>query len=280
MIKTRLMGIILIVVAVILAFVYVRTSARLKQTTRISGGVLATQTRQILKSPVDSVLAHLEPLRRDPPSGTDLFLEFLKGANARGEIAGGFVEVPLQALMDPADTNFAAAEAYGPMAVTTPLGFKIPPPESLEDYIAIMEEAAQQGKPLDGIYYFHMESPPYSDWVIRAYISPHNDKVHMMGLAFDVQKTLSPGLADLLSAQLADAAARDGLALELLNASDQTAYTVGNPAGKKLIQQQALNKYDPGHSGWAIKVWSAPPSIVYLIVVVAVGVIGIVLVIL
>lgn len=259
---TRLIGIVLIIAFGALAvWTMRRQSALADKWAAATGNLLAVDLRRHLRSPADSVLARLEVLRQNPPLGDGLF-NFIKQETDEGHISGGFVEVPALALMDPADTNFAAAEAYGPLAVSYPPGLKIPPGEGLEDFLKTMERAQEQGRGLTGAFYVYWEGPPAADWIIQPYSSPHDGKVYLIGLAFGLQETLPPNVAQILSErfskgptwQWAVAPGEDFFALELLTPARAIAYSIGDVSGKSLTRQFTLDKSDLGYDGWKINV--------------------------
>jgi hypothetical protein len=274
----RLFGIILLLAAFVMAVYVLRLGNQADKRYDSNVELAVRELRQTLRAPADSLLARFEPLRIHPPLGNEIFLDFLKEATNRHEIIGGFVELPTQALMDPSDTSYAAAEMMGPMALSTPTNLKIPPGELTEDFLKTMEARAEQKKPIDNMFHLHLDGPPPSDWAIRAYISPHNDKVHLAGFAFPLLQTLQPYSLELLNQRvLGGVAAIKGITIELVNPADEPAYSTGSIAGKKVIRQIILDPSDVGYSGWKVNAWAAAPGKLYLILSIMAGIVGIVL---
>jgi len=272
----RLFGIILALVAIVLIIYVIRLDKKSARDHQIVADQAVGEVRAILRSEADSAFAHIEPLRVRPPLGSEIFLNYLKDAVSRGEILGGFIELPTVALMDPADTAFAAAEMMGPMALSTPPGLKIPPGEMTEDFLKTMETAAEQMKPVDNFFHLHLEGPPPSDWGIRAYISPHNDKVHLIGLAFVMRSSLRPDLQQALNDRFYGSSGAS-LTVQLINAAGQTAYIAGELSGKKLVRQEVLLPADMGYSGWKVNVYAPAVSKLYLVFSVVAGIVEIIL---
>jgi len=272
----RLFGIVLALVAIVLIIYLVRLDKKSVQDYQVVAEQAVGEVRTILRSEADSAFAHIEPLRVHPPLGSETFLNYLKDAVARGEIMGGFVELPTVALMDPSDTAFAAAEMMGPMALSTPPGLKIPPGSMTEDFLKTMEAAAEQMKPVDNFFLLHLEGPPPMDWGLRAYLSPHNDKVHLLGLAFVMRSSLRPDLQQTLNDRFYGSSGAS-LTVQLINAAGQTAYIAGELSGKKLIRQEVLVPADMGYSGWRVNIYAPAVSKLYLVFSVMAGIVGAVL---
>lgn len=272
----RLFGSILALVSIVLIIYLVRLDKKAVRDSQVTADQAVSELRQILRSEADSAFARFEPLRVRPPMGSDPFLDYLKDAVNRGEILGGFVELPVVALMDPSDTAVTAAEMMPAMAISTPPGLKIPPGEMTEDFLKTMESAAEQMKPVDPVFPLHLDGPPPSDWGIRAYLSPYNDLVHLIGLAFAQRSSLQPELAQALNDRFYGSSG-GSLTIQLVNAAGQTAYIAGEFSGKKLIRQEVLVPAELGYSGWKVNVYAPSLNKLYLVFSAIAGNIGIVL---
>ena len=272
----KLLGSILALVSLVLIIYLVQLNKKAVRDYQVAADQAIGDLRRILQSEADSAFIRFEPLRVHPPQGSETFLDYLKDAVNRGEILGGFVELPVVALMDPSDTAVTSASMMAPMAISTPPGLKIPPGEMTEDFLKTMEAAAEQMKPVDAIFPLHLDGPPPSDWGIRAYLSPYNDLVHLIGLAFALRSSLRPEIAQALNNRFYGSSG-GSLTIQLVNAAGQTAYIAGEFSGKKLIRQEVLVPAELGYSGWKINVYAPALSKLYLIFSVIAGIIGIVL---